>query len=156
MAFWNLLVQHHQRNKQRLARFHVFQAAMAASALVAAADGAPDIKEKQKVRDLVRKLDGLELYNPEHGIEVYFQTLADLEKDPGKARAKAEELIASVAGDRMDATMVVTIYQAIGFADGRLDERESAAINNICQILGLSPDALLSETDLPQVSNPYD
>lgn len=111
-------------------------AAMAASALVAIADGDASLEEGQRVGELLRTLAPLAVFDPARGLDIYMRHVADIRQgDAGRARAQAS--VAAAAKDGETAALVVLICLAVSEADGIVVDEEVAAIERISDLLGV-------------------
>lgn len=119
-------------------------AAMAASAMIAVADGTISREEKQKTIAFVRNHEALSIFDPaevSRKFKTYLDSLdpANPDTDPDLAEITALNDIGKVKKNDDQARMVVRLAIAIGGADGDFDEDEKAKASLIARELGLSP-----------------
>jgi len=126
---YGALIERH-RNRDFL------DAAMAAAALVAIADGDASLEEGQRVGDLLRTLAPLAVFDPARGLDIYMRHVAEIrQSDAGRERAQAT--VAAAAKDGETAALVVLICLAVSEADGVVVDEEVAAIDRISDLLGV-------------------
>lgn len=119
-------------------------AAMAASAMIAVADGTISREEKQKTIAFVRNHEALSIFDPAEvarKFKTYLDSLdpANPDTDPDLAEITALNDIGKVKKNDDQARMVVRLAIAIGGADGDFDEDEKSKASLIARELGLSP-----------------
>lgn len=113
-------------------------------ALVAAADGAIDSSEKQKMAGFIERADELKHFEMRQVIEVFQKAANDFEFDHGIGKASALKMIGKIKGNEEQSRLLVRVVCAIGAADGDFDADEKAMVAEIARELGLDP----SEFDL--------
>ncbi len=122
-----------ERHKNR----DFLDAAMAAAALVAIADGDASLEEGGRVGELLRTLAPLAVFDPVKGLDIYLGHVADIRRgEDGLANAK--ESVSAAAKDPDTAALIVLICEAVSEADGVVLEAEIAAINHISDLLGVN------------------
>ena len=128
------------------------EGAMAASALVALADGDASLEEGAEVGRLMRVLDILRDHHPEEGVESYLRYIDTLRKNPAGI-ADIRETVKSAAGDDTEAAaLLVVICHAVSEADGVVRDSEIAEIEHLSSMLGVDADAAI-ELIAPQQTN---
>jgi len=121
-----------KRKRERL-----LDAVMAATALVAYADGEIEAAERDEVIATLDDLDILRRAGAEEGIERFDAYAAELEDDLDAGQRHALTAIGELRGDTDMGKLVVDICIAISAADGEIEEEEEARINEIRETLGL-------------------
>jgi len=119
-------------------------AAMAASAMIAVADGNISRDEKQKAIAFVRNHEALSIFDPAEVARKFKSYLDSLDPENPDSDADLAEItalndIGKVKKNDDQARMVVRLAIAIGGADGDFDESEKAKAALIARELGLSP-----------------
>lgn len=119
-------------------------AAMAASAMIAVADGNISRDEKQKAIAFVRNHEALSIFDPAEVARKFKSYLDSLDPENPDTDADLAEItalndIGKVKKNDDQARMVVRLAIAIGGADGDFDESEKAKAALIARELGLSP-----------------
>lgn len=119
------------------------EGAMAASALVALADGDASLEEGAEVGRLMRVLDILRDQNPGEGVETYLRYIDKLRKNPAAADEVRGQVKVSAAGDQEAAALLIVICHAVSEADGVVRESETEEIGRLAQLLAIkSKDAV--------------
>jgi small-conductance mechanosensitive channel/tellurite resistance protein len=119
----------------------LLDAAMAATALVAFADGEIEPAERQEVITTLHELELLRRAGEDEGIQRFDAYAAKLEADLAAGAAEALASVARLKGDAHAANLVVDICVAISAADGEIEEAEEARIAQIRGALGLAAEA---------------
>jgi tellurite resistance protein TerB len=116
----------------------LLRALSAAFALVAAADGELAESEVDEFIDLLRRKADVFSGINFHELERAFRDLTDsLIADPEQGRARACDCIARVKGDAEKCELVRSGAAIALAADGRARAPEQAAMQDICNALGL-------------------
>jgi len=134
-----ILVEHHRKNKLRSKQFFFLKACMAASAVVAVADGHACRREQKAVVSLTKTLDELKIFDTAHAREVYAGFLAQLSDDPDVGLALAMKAIDAVRDDSELTQLLVMMCQAVSEADGIVCPEEIDVIDHICGLLHIEP-----------------
>lgn len=111
------------------------EGAMAASALVALADGDASLEEGAEVGRLMRVLDILRDHHPEEGVESYLRYTDALRKNPAGAADIRATVKAAAGDDREAAALLIVICHAVSEADGIVRESEIAEIDRLSKLL---------------------
>ncbi|MEX0695034.1 MAG: TerB family tellurite resistance protein [Rhodospirillales bacterium] len=128
------------------------EAAMAAAALIALADGDASLEEGAEVGRLMRVLDNLREQNPDQGVESYLRYIDRLRKNPAEQQSIREVVLVAAGHDREAAALLVVICHAVSEADGIVRDSEVAEIRKISEMLGVDTiDA--TELIVPQITN---
>lgn len=114
------------------------EATMAASALVAAADGTVSFSERHRVDQILESLDQLKIFDPHEAVNLFNDTLASLSETPDRGRDAALKQIARLAEDPEASRLMVRICCAISEADGEFSPPEWQQIEAICAALGVN------------------
>lgn len=131
-----LLQEQLERRRQR----GFLEAAMAACALVAAADGRVSLGERSRVDLILESLEGLSLFDPHEGVEAFNRYLRHLEDNPAEGR---EQVLAALRSqleeDPAQGPLLLRMCQAMGAADGTPAPSQRKTIASLCSELGLEP-----------------
>ncbi|WP_239393967.1 TerB family tellurite resistance protein [Frankia sp. CiP3] len=143
--WWNQLRESaHSLRAQLDARRHELtdasfrDAAVAMCALVAAADGTIDAREREAMAAIVSD-PVLGAFPPDELLRLFDAHVAAFRADATEARAAALREIAKVRGRRVRARSVIQFGAVIGRADGTFDPAERAAVQQAIAVLGLDP-----------------
>jgi small-conductance mechanosensitive channel/tellurite resistance protein/CRP-like cAMP-binding protein len=127
--------------KTKRRRERLLEAAMAATALVAYADGVIEPEERAQVIETLDELDILRQAGADEGIKRFDDYAAKLEADTDTGTRDAMAEVTALKDDAALARMVVDICIAVSAADGEIEEPEEARIAEIEQALGITPTA---------------
>jgi tellurite resistance protein TerB len=127
--------------KTKRRRERLLEAAMAATALVAYADGVIEPEERAQVIETLDELDILRQAGADEGIKRFDDYAAKLEADTDTGTRDAMAAVTALKDDAALARMVVDICIAVSAADGEIEEPEEARIAEIEQALGITPTA---------------
>ncbi|WP_250290376.1 TerB family tellurite resistance protein [Frankia sp. CiP1_Cm_nod1] len=148
-AWWNHLSQSvHVLRAQLHARRHELDdaafrdAAVAICALVAAADGTIDARERDAMAHIVATDRTLSAFPPKELVHLFDTHVDALRADAAAGRAAALREIAKVRGSRSRARSVVQFGAVIGRSDGTFDPAERAVVQEAMDVLGLDPSSL--------------
>jgi tellurite resistance protein TerB len=115
---------------------------MAASALVATADGAVRLAELATLDEVLETVRALRVYDPHDAVDIYRDYATELLDQPQPARERALRAIARIADEPDAARILLKVALAIGRADDALGDAERDALASICAALRLPPSAL--------------
>jgi small-conductance mechanosensitive channel/tellurite resistance protein len=115
------------------------EAAMAASALVAAADGEVSESERRQVASVFDTLDIFAADSRSEGVGMFEGFVTEILANPGAGVPLAMVKVKALAGQRDSAETVVRICFAICESDGLTDVDEEKRIREICRALKLPP-----------------
>lgn len=119
------------RNRQFL------DAAMAAAALVAMADGEVSFSELSALDDLLETVKDLQIYDPHVAVDIYRDFADALSEDHDAGRRDVLRTVARVAENPEAAALVIRVAVAISRADGEFTPVEEKTIGELCGVLGV-------------------
>jgi tellurite resistance protein TerB len=114
-------------------------AVVAGCAVVAAADGSINANEKQKMAGYISRSEELKVFDMSDVIARFNHYVGNLEFDAMIGKQEALKSIAKFSGKPEMGRVIVGVCSAIGAADGDFDDKEKAAVRDICNSLGLNP-----------------
>ncbi|WNK01110.1 tellurite resistance TerB family protein [Thalassospiraceae bacterium LMO-JJ14] len=120
------------------------EGAMAASALVALADGDASLEEGAEVGRLMRVLDVLRDHHPEQGVESYLRYIDTLRKNPAEAEDVRQKVKAAAGTDLEAAALLVVVCHAISEADGIVRVSEIEEIERLSKMLGVTAESAIN------------
>lgn len=123
-----------------LARFRNRQfldAAMAAAALVATADGEVTFSERSALDDILEYVTDLQVYDPHVAVEIYQEYADAIINDPETGRRNAIRSVSRLSGNDEASALVIRLAVAISRADGDFTPPEHRAISDLCGVLEL-------------------
>lgn len=119
------------RNRQFL------DATMAATALVATADGEVTFSELNALDAVLESVQDLQIYDPHIAVDRYRDFADEIANDPEIGRRAAMAAVRRIAGDQDAAELVIRVAVAISKADGDLSPLEARSISDLCGVLGV-------------------
>ena len=119
------------RNRQFL------DATMAATALVAMADGEVTFSELSALDSVLETVQDLQMYDPHIAVDIYRDFADAIAENPDTGRRAAMAAVGKIGRNHEAAELVIRVAVAISKADGDLNPRESRAIGEICGTLGV-------------------
>lgn len=119
------------RNRQFL------DAAMAAAALVATADGEVTFSEMSALDELLETVRDLQIYDPHVAVDIYRDYADEIRTSPEEGRSNALDSVRRIAGDGDASELLIRVAVAISKADGALSSPEMHTIGALCTALGL-------------------
>lgn len=137
-----LLQQAREAIAQKLEQFRnreFLEATMAASALVATADGKVDIAELNMIDQALETIHELNIYDPHVAVDLYRDEMEALRTEPD-ARDRILEQVGRLRDDPEAAVMLIKVCVAIAKSDETVTETERQAIGALCDAMGLPRD----------------
>jgi tellurite resistance protein TerB len=119
------------RNRQFL------DATMAATALVATADGEVTFSELSALDTVLESIQDLQIYDPHIAVDRYKDFADAIADNPEAGRTAAIAAVRKIAGDADAAELVIRVAVAISKADGELSAPEVRSISDLCDTLGV-------------------
>ena len=113
---------------------------MAASALVAFADGEINFAERMRLDQILEQLHRLKAFDAHEAINHFNKVIEDLQKHPEDGHARALEAVEAFAGDRDSARLMVRAACHLCVADGEFSESEQEQIAELCVQLHIRPE----------------
>jgi len=137
MSLFQALVQSLQLQGERLRNRKFLEASMAASALVATADGEVSFSERAAVDSVLASVEALQVFDVHNAVDLFGEFVAEIQEDQDAGKIRAMAAIAAVSDDSEAADLVVRIGCAISRADGRLTENERTQVEDIAASLDI-------------------
>ena len=128
-----LLVKHEQ--KIRSQKF--LEAAMAATAMLALADGKISFAELMARDYILDQVKELQVFEPNEAVELFRTYAETISLDPEKGEVIVDKAITQLCGDEELASLLLRICLVMAKADRDLSQQEQKVINGFCDILGL-------------------
>ncbi len=116
-------------------------AAMAAAALIACAEGRPDVDKRRALQAALGNLDAGQAVDPGAAANLFNSFTNGIRSQPGLGRKAALRAVAALAGDAGAAARLLAICRAIGGLGGGTSARELTAIDQIAAALDTVPRA---------------
>ncbi len=137
-GLWENLRDAVQSTAERHKNRPFLEAAMAACAYIALADGYVSIGERGRIDDILAQLEQLRVFDPHEGVNVFNDYVDALNEDPEAGKATVFSAIEKMAADEEAALLVARICIAISNADGEFSDNERLAVVEVCDVLKTS------------------
>jgi tellurite resistance protein len=128
-----------ERERARIRNRPFLEATMAASALVAMADGEVKFSELTALDDLLGNVHELQVYDPHVAVDLCRDHIDAIAADAEAGKAKALQAVGKVAGDDEASRLVVQMCLVISRSDGDFSENEVDVMRDLCAALWLDP-----------------
>ncbi len=128
-----LLVKHEQ--KIRSQKF--LEAVMAATAMLALADGEISFAELMARDYILDHVKELQVFDPNEAVELFRTYAETISLDPIKGEVIVRKAITQLWGEEELASLLLRICLVMAKADRDLTEQEQQVINSFCDLLGL-------------------
>ena len=115
------------------------EAAMAASASIAIADGVVSYSERSRVDAILGKLDELRIFDPHTAIDLFNDYLEVLASDGDAGWVQVRGIVTRFSG-KQEAELLIRIALAMSFADAEFSPQERARVHDLCDALSLAPE----------------
>ena len=115
----------------------LLEGAMAACAMIAAADGHVSPTEKSKIGGFIRRHETMRHFDASQAVDLFNKYADGFEFDPGLGADACLKEMRQVKGEEKR-RLLVLVALAVGTADGDLAEAEKKAVGRIVDELGLS------------------
>jgi tellurite resistance protein TerB len=127
------------REIERFRNRHFLEATMAASALVACADGEVKISELNTLDQALDAIHELEIFDPHVAVDLYRDHAEALRRGEKDARRNALKAVAEIRGNESAALLLLKVCVAIGKSDEAFDDAEREVVLDICAALDIAP-----------------
>ena len=109
---------------------------MAASALVAIADGKVSFSERHRIDQILQNLEELKIFDVHEAIDILNTHLDRLSTNPGTGKSHAMAAIRRIKDDPVAGRLLIKICVSISNADGEFAASEQSQVDEICEQLG--------------------
>jgi len=123
------------------------KATMAASAIVAIADGSIAFSQRIRVDQVLDTLEALKVFDPHQGVDLFNEYADAIMADPESGHAKAVKAITPMAEDPEIAKLLIRVCCAISKVNGDMKLVEKIEIISLCSLLGVQPADCDVDTD---------
>jgi tellurite resistance protein len=131
------------RERERFRNRSFLEATMAASALVAMADGEVKFSELSALDDLLESVRELQVYDPHVAVDLcrfhVDAIAADAAAGADAGKVRALEVVGRIAGDDEAARLVIQMCLVISRSDGEFSDSEADMVRDLCAALWLDP-----------------
>lgn len=115
------------------------EATMAASALMARADGAVNLSELNTLDQALDAIHELNIYDPHEAVDLYRDYVDALDSGDPETRENIMKAVARIAGDEHEARLLLKVCVAIAKSDETLNDAERTAFAALCEALEIDP-----------------
>lgn len=127
-----LLAKHKERTRDR----QFLDAAMAASALVASADGEVSLAELLSRDEVLARVEALQAFDSNAAVDSFRGFVNAIEADVEQGSAVALAAVAKFGDDAQTSQLLLRAAMAIAKADSEFSTEEQKAIARLCEALG--------------------
>lgn len=124
-----------ERNRNR----PFLRGTMAASALVAMADGQVTLPERVRVDQILETLEALKVFDPHEGVNLFNDFVDAIRESSKGGREAAFADVERVARNPETGALILRICLAISEADGEVAMVDQIEIVTLCSRLGIDP-----------------
>lgn len=128
--------------RQEIERFNhrdFLEAVVAGCALVAAADGKIDQREKEAMTHFLQSNEAMQAFDTQEALAKFNKYTTNFDFSPGIGQAEARKAIQPFKANQEAARLLVRLYCDIGQADDQWCDEEKNVIRGICTDLALDP-----------------
>ncbi|MCI0654957.1 MAG: TerB family tellurite resistance protein [Methylococcaceae bacterium] len=128
---------HEQLDRHRNRPF--LNAAMAACALVATANGKVSFCQRIRIDQILETLDRLRGFDPHEGVDLFNDFVEKIVSSPKTGHEKALAAMTTVASEKPVAELLIRVCLAVSESDGKISISEAKEIISLCGVLGIEP-----------------
>ncbi len=144
MSFLAGLINHFQEALERNRNRPFLTGAMAASALVATADGKVTLGERVRVDQILETLEALKIFDPHEAVDLFNEFSDDILEAPEAGHERAVGALLDAADDDEKKALIIRICSAISEAkhlhgDDQVFAADRIEIVSLCSLLGVDP-----------------
>ena len=126
------------------------EATMAASALVAYADGAISFAERMRLDQILEQLHALQAFEVHAAIDRFNDFIEALDQRPDEGRARVLDAVRVFSGDAAESRLMIRAACALCIADDDFSEAEQREVAALCAALKIRPE----DCDLEEIIRP--
>jgi tellurite resistance protein len=123
------------------------EAAMAACAMVSAAEGDVSFADRIRVDQIMETLTRLKVFDPQEGVDLFNRYTDAILASPQEGREAALKTIKSVTSDLETAELLIDLCLAVSLSDGVTSLVEHIEIVSLCGLIGVDPEKLGLDTE---------
>ena len=123
------------------------EAAMAACAMVSAAEGEVSFADRIRIDQIMETLSRLKVFDPQEGVDLFNHYTAHILASPKQGREAALATIRTVTSDPETAELLIDLCLAVSLSDGITSLIEHIEIVSLCGLLGVDPDKIGLDTE---------
>ena len=139
MSVWGDLREAVREKVEQHRNRSFMEAAMAAAAMVAAADGTVSFAERIALDILLESCRDLRIFEPHEAVDFFNERVADILENGEDGRKACLDCIAELSDEPDHADLVVRVALALSGADGDYSDAELIQVIAICDRLKLDP-----------------
>jgi tellurite resistance protein len=140
----NVINSLREQIKDQLARrrnLPLLKGAMAASAIVAIADGSVSFGQRVRIDQILQTLEALKVFDPHEGVDLFNGFAGAIFASPQAGRATAMKAINAAAQDAETAILLIRIALAVSSSRREMALVERIELMSLCNRLRVEPDA---------------
>lgn len=147
-GFLESLTHFYEEQLTRLRNRPFLKATMAASALVAIADGSVSFSQRMRMDQIMGTLTALKVFDPHEGVNLFNDYVQGILDSPKEGREAAVRAVTAGAKDDETKRLMVRVCLAISEANGEISLVEQIEIVSLCSLLNIDPGACGLYTDV--------
>lgn len=117
-------------------------AAMAACALVATANGKVSFCQRMRIDQILETLDRLKGFDPHEGVDLFNDFVEKIINCPKTGHEKAWAALSAVGNEKSVRELLVRVCLAVSESDGKISTSEKNEIISLCGVLGIEPESV--------------
>jgi tellurite resistance protein TerB len=137
--FLDSLAEIFREQVDRYRNWPFLNAAMAACAIVAAANGKVSFCQRMRIDQILATLDRLREFDPHEGVDLFNDFVDKITRCPKTGHQKALAAMSTVASEKPVAELLIRLCLAVSQSDGKISKSERSEIIYLCDVLGIEP-----------------
>ena len=146
-GFLNSLTDLYRERLRRHRNLPFLRGVMAASALVAVADGSVSLGQRMRMDSVMETLEKLQVFDPHEGVDLFNQFVEAIRTSPQTGREAAIQAVRDVAKDQETKQLMLRVCLAISETNGKISMVDQIEIVSLCSLLDIEPKACGLYTD---------
>jgi tellurite resistance protein len=138
-GFLQSLLDDYRQQMERHRNRRFLNAAMAACALAACAEGEVTFSQRIRVDQILDTLERLKVFDPHEGVDLFNAYTGDILTAPRDGQRRAQEAVQEFTGDPETAGLLVRICLAVAESSGDKSLSQQIQIVMLCSLLGVEP-----------------
>ncbi len=134
-GFLRALSETYRRQLERHRNLPFVKAAMAASALVATADGNVSFSQRVRVDQVLDALEAVQVFDPHECVDLFVEYAEAILRQPREGHAAAIKALDAVKGDSEKTDLLIRVCLAIAEANGETSLADQIEIVTLCSLL---------------------
>ena len=138
-GFLGSLLETYRVQMERHHNLPFLRATMAASAMVATADGNVSFTERVRVDQILTTLEELKVFDPHEGVDLFSEYADAILENPKDGHDRAVAALDTVKDDPEQCELMIRICLAVAESNGETTLVDEIEIVSLCSRLGVDP-----------------